>query len=81
MKLSFFLAEVEAFEDPMVVIPDIGGPPNAYFVCKNREEWRDDFVEWLREPHEDDAMSESDEDEISDQEDWDPASEDEEEGE
>lgn len=77
-KLRFFLADVEAFQDPMVVIPDIGGPPNAYFVCKNRETWRNDFVEWLREPHEHDAMSDS-EDEISDQEDWDPDSEEEEE--
>jgi hypothetical protein len=29
--LKFYLADVEAFSAPMVVIPDIGGDPNAYF--------------------------------------------------
>ena len=48
-KLTFYLADVEAFVEPIAVVPDIGGPPNAYFVCKNRAKWREDFVEWLRE--------------------------------
>jgi hypothetical protein len=33
-KLKFYLADVEAFSAPMVVIPDIGGDPNAYFMSK-----------------------------------------------
>jgi hypothetical protein len=34
VKLKFYLADVEAFSAPMVVIPDIGGDPNAYFYVK-----------------------------------------------
>jgi hypothetical protein len=48
-KQKFFLADVEAFLDPIVVIPDLSGPPNAYFWCKNRLQWRIDFIQWLRE--------------------------------
>jgi hypothetical protein len=39
-KLKFYLADVEAFSAPMVVIPDIGGDPNAYFLHQNRLCWR-----------------------------------------
>ena len=52
-KLKFYLADVEAFVEPLTVIPDIGGVPNGYFVCKNREQWRQSFIDWLREPPED----------------------------
>jgi len=50
-KLKFYLADVEAFVEPMAVIPDIGGPANGYFAVKSRAEWRKDFVRWLRSPH------------------------------
>lgn len=63
-KLKFYLADVEAFLEPITVIADIGGAPNAYFWCKNRTEWREDFVQWLREEAEeipsDDLSDDSD---------------------
>jgi hypothetical protein len=55
-KLKFYLADVEAFVAPLVVVPDIGGAPNAYFLCKSREMWRKDFEEWLDSPHCDDEI-------------------------
>ena len=45
--LKFYLADVEAIVKPMAVIPDIGGPPNAYFYTKDRETWRTDFMDFL----------------------------------
>ena len=68
-KLKFYLADVEAFEAPMVVIPDIGGKNNEYFVVKNRDEWREDFEAWL-ESTEEDSIHPSD-DESTDEEDSD----------
>jgi hypothetical protein len=50
-KLKYYLADVEAFVAPLVVVPDIGGAPNAYFLCKSRDMWRKDFEEWLDSPH------------------------------
>lgn len=52
-KLRFYLADVEAFEDPITVIPDIGGKPNAYFQLEDRHNWPRNFVSWLRKPPED----------------------------
>jgi hypothetical protein len=51
-KLKFYLAEVEAIVAPLAVIPDIGGPPNGYFVVRHRLQWQKDFVAWLREGQE-----------------------------
>ena len=48
-KLQFYLADCEAFVAPAVVVPDIGGKPNAYFLVKNRAKWREDFMEWLED--------------------------------
>jgi hypothetical protein len=69
-KLKFYLADVEAFVAPLVVVPDIGGEPNAYFLCKSRELWRKDFEEWLDSPHCNDEilLDESDEDSDNDNE-------------
>jgi hypothetical protein len=58
---TFYLADVEAFEGPCIVIPDIGGPPNAYFQVKNRSGWSNLFVEWLRQPHEDMIITDQEE--------------------
>ena len=33
---TFYLADTEAFEGPCCAIPDIGGPPNKYFVVLPR---------------------------------------------
>jgi len=65
----FYLANTEAFVGPCCVIPDIGGPNNAYFQVKPRREWSDMFVTWLKEPHNQDVMLLSDEesdDEVAD---------------
>ena len=62
----FFLVEVEAFCGSCIVIPDIGGPPNAYFQVKNRSEWPGLFVDWLRSPHQE--MEFTDEEDESDDE-------------
>ena len=48
-KLQFYLADCEAFVEPIVIIPDIGGKPNAYFLDKNQTQWREDFMEWLED--------------------------------
>jgi hypothetical protein len=45
-ELKFYLMW-EAFVEPVVVIPDIGGAANEYFVVKNRDAWKQDFEEWL----------------------------------
>jgi hypothetical protein len=51
-ELKFYLADVEAFVAPLVVIANIGGKPNDYF-CQNRLEWKEDFEDWLETPNED----------------------------
>ena len=61
-KLKFYLADVEAFVDPIVVIPDIGGRATDYFLLKNRTQWQELFVEWLESPPEEDIMSNDEED-------------------
>ena len=32
------------------MIPDIGGPPNNYFVVRDRDNWRQAFSAWLQTP-------------------------------
>ena len=46
-RMKFYLADVEAIVAPIAVIPDIGGNPNDYFMIKDRETWRTDFIEFL----------------------------------
>ena len=55
----FYLAPVSAFVDPCIVVPDMGGPPNAFFQVKNRSQWSNEFVHWLKEKHTDDQMTDS----------------------
>ena len=50
--LTFYLADVDTFDEPLAVIPDIGGPANAYFFLKKRTEWKADFEKWLESKHE-----------------------------
>jgi hypothetical protein len=47
--LKFYLADVEAIVKPLAVIPDLGGPPNNYFIIKDRATWREDFIAFLEE--------------------------------
>jgi hypothetical protein len=60
-KRRFYLADTEAFVDPCCTIPDIGGPPNRYFVVKPRNQWADEFIRWIRDEHHLDEMDELDE--------------------
>ncbi len=71
MEQKFYLADVEAFDDPAVVIPDIGGEPTAYFLLKNRTQWCEQFVEWLEDPQEDDYSSSDEESEDDEQQNYD----------
>ena len=59
---KFYLANTDAFVGTCCVIPDQGGPKNAYFQVKNRAAWSAEFVAWLKTPHKDDGMEFSDED-------------------
>jgi len=60
---EFFLADVESIVGPCIVVPDVGGPKNAYFQVKPRRDWAKEFVSWLEQPHQDDVMVWSDEEE------------------
>lgn len=46
-ELKFYLAEVETFVAPAVVIPDVGGKQNGYLMMRSRSEWKTDFERWL----------------------------------
>ena len=61
LERRFYLADVEAIVGPCAVTPDIGGPANAYFQVKPRDEWAQEFIGWIRRPHTDDKMVWSDE--------------------
>ena len=55
---KFYLADVEAFLEPVTMIPDIGHENKLrYLQVKARNKWADTFVEWLVEPHHLDDMS------------------------
>ena len=50
-KLKFYLADVEAFKEPCVVVPNVGGANNSYFWVEPKARWSELFVQWLRAPH------------------------------
>ena len=55
----FYLADVEAFLQPITVIPDIGNENKLrYLQVKARNEWAASFTKWLEDPHHLDAMDE-----------------------
>jgi hypothetical protein len=64
--MKFYLADVEAIVSPIAVIPDIGGNPNDYFMIKDRETWRTDFISFLENFGNLDDYVSSDEDESAD---------------
>lgn len=56
-KRKFFLADVEAFQKPIVVVPNIGGKSRRdYFIVKQRGEWVEMFEDWLDDPPENDVI-------------------------
>ena len=62
---KFYLADTDAFVEPCCVIPDIGGPPNRYFMVHSRTKWPKMFSQWVDRPHSEDPISdEESEDEI-----------------
>ena len=65
-ELKFYLADVEAFVDPCIVIPNLGGETNSYFWVQNRCKWAESFANWLRMPHQLDEMDPLNDDDESD---------------
>lgn len=65
--MKFYLADVEAIVEPAIVVPDIGGQANAYFLVRNRAQWKQMFKEWLDFPDEEDDMESEEEREKDDQ--------------
>ena len=63
LERRFYLADANAFEEAIAVVPDIGGPPNRYFILKSRKKWVKEFIRWLEAPHMDDNMEDSDDEE------------------
>ena len=57
-KRRFYLANVDAIVSPMCVVPDIGCKgKNRYFQVEPRSQWVEQFVSWVEDPHEYDAMT------------------------
>lgn len=50
--LIFYLADVGAFEEPVAVVPNVGGPANGYLLVKRRGVWKEEFSKWLLRPYE-----------------------------
>jgi len=49
---QFWLADVNAFVEPVAVVPNIGHPSKRqYFAMVPRKKWSDLFIKWLKEPH------------------------------
>jgi hypothetical protein len=58
----YYLATVDAFMSPTIVILDIGGWANDYLLLKEREIWKEDFINWLEDGEEDSISVEPDSD-------------------
>ena len=67
-RLKFYLADVDATTAPAIVVPNIGGETNEYWWLKGRSGWAKMFADWLKEPHQQDVIDDSD-DEESEEED------------
>jgi hypothetical protein len=49
---KYYLVDVEAFKQPIVVIPDIGAQPKCrYLLMAPRSQWADDFIAWIEMDH------------------------------
>lgn len=51
VNLRFYLADVDAFVEPAIVVPDIGGKPNGYLLIHNKQHWREKFEQFLEDSH------------------------------
>jgi hypothetical protein len=45
--LKYYLADVEAFVAPAIVVPDVGGPENSYLGLRDMSKWANIFEDWL----------------------------------
>jgi hypothetical protein len=52
LERKFYLVDVDTFEAPTCVVPDIGGEANAFFRLLPKKEWLSTFVSWLNAPYE-----------------------------
>ena len=57
---KFYLVPVDAIEDPAVVVPDVGGPSNAFFRILPKSEWLSLFEAFLKQPHEEIPVGDDD---------------------
>ena len=49
---KFYLVDVEAFKEPIVVIPDVEANPKCkYLMMAPRSKWAEDFKAWIGMPH------------------------------
>ena len=48
MRRKFYLAEVESFKAPLVVIPNVG-TIDRYLMMKPKSDWADDFVDFIKQ--------------------------------
>jgi len=55
-QLKFYLADVEAFVDPCIVILNLGGQTDSHFWVQNRRKWAKSFANWLHAAHHMDHM-------------------------
>ena len=46
------MADVEAFVEPICVVPDVGHDvKRKYFMLEPRRTWSEKFINWLESPH------------------------------
>ena len=50
-QLKFYLAPVDAFVEPAIVVPNIGGNNNSYLWVKHPGDWSGMFEKWLKDAH------------------------------
>ena len=56
-KRKFYLADVEAFHEPCVVVPNIGcKSKREYFVVRPRKHWAEEFIAWLHDDPKNDVF-------------------------
>ncbi len=48
---KYYLVDIDAIVSTAIVVPDIGGPPNAYFLVQPLDDWAQLFTSWICEPH------------------------------
>ena len=67
VRREFYLADTDAFLEPLVVVPNIGSQPdNQYFEVKPRQKWAEEFEEWLTVDDEEDIASDDESDLVAD---------------